>query len=46
MSEEPFSPIAPVIGFGDIDQALEVANTLPYGLAAYGFTKSARRPSG
>ncbi len=41
MTEEPFCPIAPVVPFSDLDQALELANSLPYGLAAYGFTNSA-----
>lgn len=41
MSEEPFCPIAPVVPFSDLDQALELANSLPFGLAAYGFTESA-----
>jgi succinate-semialdehyde dehydrogenase / glutarate-semialdehyde dehydrogenase len=39
--EEPFGPVAPVMGFGDVDEALQIANALPYGLAAYGFTESA-----
>jgi succinate-semialdehyde dehydrogenase/glutarate-semialdehyde dehydrogenase len=29
------------MGFDDLDEALAVANSLPYGLAAYGFTDSA-----
>ncbi|GAB7106041.1 NAD-dependent succinate-semialdehyde dehydrogenase [Streptomyces phaeofaciens JCM 4814] len=41
MSEEPFGPIAPIVPFTDLDAALAVANALPYGLAAYGFTDSA-----
>jgi succinate-semialdehyde dehydrogenase/glutarate-semialdehyde dehydrogenase len=41
MNEEPFCPIAPVVAFSDFDEALELANSLPYGLAAYGFTESA-----
>ncbi len=41
MSQEPFAPIAPIVSYGDFDQALELANSLPYGLAAYGFTNSA-----
>jgi len=41
LREEPFGPIAPVVGFDDLDEALAVANSLPYGLAAYGFTDSA-----
>ncbi|MFE8012327.1 NAD-dependent succinate-semialdehyde dehydrogenase [Streptomyces antibioticus] len=41
LSEEPFGPIAPILPFIDLDEALAVANALPYGLAAYGFTGSA-----
>jgi NAD-dependent aldehyde dehydrogenases len=41
MSEEPFGPITPVLPFDDLEQAIERANELPYGLAAYGFTDSA-----
>jgi succinate-semialdehyde dehydrogenase/glutarate-semialdehyde dehydrogenase len=41
MSEEPFAPIAPIVSYSEFDQALELANSLPYGLAAYGFTASA-----
>ncbi|WP_230194056.1 NAD-dependent succinate-semialdehyde dehydrogenase [Streptomyces coriariae] len=41
LHEEPFGPIAPIVPFGDLDEALAVANALPYGLAAYGFTDSA-----
>ncbi|MFD5873006.1 NAD-dependent succinate-semialdehyde dehydrogenase [Streptomyces sp. NPDC060322] len=41
MSEEPFGPLAPIVPFGDLDDALRIANSLPYGLAAYGFTRSA-----
>jgi succinate-semialdehyde dehydrogenase/glutarate-semialdehyde dehydrogenase len=41
LHEEPFGPLAPVMGFDDLDGALAVANSLPYGLAAYGFTDSA-----
>ncbi|WP_329617623.1 NAD-dependent succinate-semialdehyde dehydrogenase [Streptomyces brevispora] len=41
MTEEPFGPIAPVVPFTDLDEALAQANALPYGLAAYGFTESA-----
>ncbi|MFG3248694.1 NAD-dependent succinate-semialdehyde dehydrogenase [Streptomyces sp. NPDC048187] len=41
MSEEPFGPLAPVVSFSDLDEALATANALPYGLAAYGFTDSA-----
>lgn len=41
MREEPFGPIAPIVPFGDLEEALGRANSLPYGLAAYGFTESA-----
>jgi succinate-semialdehyde dehydrogenase/glutarate-semialdehyde dehydrogenase len=41
LHEEPFGPVAPVTAFDDLDEALEIANALPYGLAAYGFTDSA-----
>lgn len=42
MHEEPFGPIAVVLPFGTLDEAIAEANRLPYGLAAYGFTESAR----
>lgn len=38
MSEETFGPVAPIIGFDTIDEALEIANGTPFGLAAYYFT--------
>jgi len=41
LQEEPFGPVAPITGFDDLGEALEIANGLPYGLAAYGFTESA-----
>ncbi|GAA4823093.1 NAD-dependent succinate-semialdehyde dehydrogenase [Streptomyces ziwulingensis] len=41
MTEEPFGPLAPVVAFDDLGEALARANALPYGLAAYGFTDSA-----
>ncbi|MFJ9022103.1 NAD-dependent succinate-semialdehyde dehydrogenase [Streptomyces sp. NPDC102259] len=41
LHEEPFGPIAPIVPFDDLDEALAAANALPYGLAAYGFTGSA-----
>jgi succinate-semialdehyde dehydrogenase/glutarate-semialdehyde dehydrogenase len=42
MHEEPFGPIAVVLPFDTLDEAIEEANRLPYGLAAYGFTESTR----
>jgi succinate-semialdehyde dehydrogenase / glutarate-semialdehyde dehydrogenase len=42
MREEPFGPIALVNPVRSLDDAIERANALPYGLAAYAFTQSAR----
>ncbi|ASJ73219.1 NAD-dependent succinate-semialdehyde dehydrogenase [Granulosicoccus antarcticus] len=36
--DEPFGPIAPIVSFTTADEAFEIANRLPYGLAAYAFT--------
>jgi succinate-semialdehyde dehydrogenase / glutarate-semialdehyde dehydrogenase len=41
MREEPFGPLALVNPVRDLDEAIEKANSLPYGLAAYAFTRSA-----
>ncbi|WP_371657326.1 NAD-dependent succinate-semialdehyde dehydrogenase [Streptomyces sp. NBC_00280] len=41
LHEEPFGPIAPIVSFTGLDEALRTANALSYGLAAYGFTDSA-----
>lgn len=41
LHEEPFGPVAPILRYTDLDDALAAANSLPYGLAAYGFTRSA-----
>jgi succinate-semialdehyde dehydrogenase/glutarate-semialdehyde dehydrogenase len=43
MNEEPFGPMAMINAFDDIEDALEQANRLPYGLAAFAFTENARR---
>ena len=40
MKEEPFGPIAPIIPFDSLDEAITKSNSLPYGLAAYVFTQS------
>ena len=37
--EEPFGPIAIMIRVQDVDEAVRRANALPFGLAAYCFTK-------
>jgi succinate-semialdehyde dehydrogenase/glutarate-semialdehyde dehydrogenase len=42
MVNEPFGPIAPIARFSDFDDVVERANRLPYALAAYAFTKSAK----
>ncbi len=40
MREEPFGPIALMTSFEDFDEVIARANALPYGLAAYTFTRS------
>jgi succinate-semialdehyde dehydrogenase / glutarate-semialdehyde dehydrogenase len=42
MREEPFGPLALINPVASLDEAIERANALPYGLAAYAFTRSAR----
>jgi succinate-semialdehyde dehydrogenase/glutarate-semialdehyde dehydrogenase len=42
MNEEPFGPLALLSPVKTIDEAIEKANSLPFGLAAYAFTRSAR----
>ena len=37
--QEPFGPIALLDVFDDLDEAVARANSLPYGLAAYAFTR-------
>ena len=39
-SEEPFGPVAVMNRFTDLDKVVKQANKLPYGLAAYVFTRS------
>jgi succinate-semialdehyde dehydrogenase/glutarate-semialdehyde dehydrogenase len=41
MNEEPFGPLAAINSFSDDEEAFEEANRLPYGLAAYAYTRSA-----
>jgi succinate-semialdehyde dehydrogenase/glutarate-semialdehyde dehydrogenase len=43
MNEEPFGPVALINPFTDFDAVVKEANRLPYGLAAYAFTKDAKR---
>jgi len=40
LSEEPFGPLAPIVPFSSFDEVIAEANRLPFGLAAYAFTKS------
>jgi len=41
MQEEPFGPLAIVNPVASLDEAIEKANSVPFGLAAYGFTNRA-----
>jgi succinate-semialdehyde dehydrogenase/glutarate-semialdehyde dehydrogenase len=41
MNEEPFGPLALMIPYKTLDDAIEEANRLPYGLGAYAFTTNA-----
>jgi len=45
MNEEPFGPLAAVSSFTGMDDLIEEANRLPYGLASYAFTQSAKTAS-
>jgi succinate-semialdehyde dehydrogenase/glutarate-semialdehyde dehydrogenase len=42
MREEPFGPVAALVRFIGFDDAVRMANALPYGLASYVFTNSLR----
>ena len=46
MNEEPFGPLAVIAPFSGMDDLIEEANRLPYGLASYAFTRSANTASG
>ena len=41
MQEEPFGPLAIINPISSLDDGIEMANSVPYGLAAYGFTNRA-----
>lgn len=41
MAEEPFGPVATITPIDGVEQALDIANGLPLGLAAYVFTNDA-----
>jgi succinate-semialdehyde dehydrogenase/glutarate-semialdehyde dehydrogenase len=40
MTQEPFGPVAPIVTFDNIDEVIERANSLPFGLSSYVFTNS------
>jgi succinate-semialdehyde dehydrogenase/glutarate-semialdehyde dehydrogenase len=42
MNEEPFGPLALMVPFKNFDEVVEESNRLPFGLAAYAFTRSAK----
>jgi succinate-semialdehyde dehydrogenase/glutarate-semialdehyde dehydrogenase len=43
MNEEPFGPVALINSFSSFEEVIAKANRLPYGLAAFAFTDSAKR---
>ena len=42
LHEEPFGPLAIITPFGSFDDVVVEANRLPYGLASYAYTRSAK----
>jgi succinate-semialdehyde dehydrogenase / glutarate-semialdehyde dehydrogenase len=42
MNEEPFGPVAVINRFRTFDEVVTEANRLPYGLASYAYTRSAK----
>jgi succinate-semialdehyde dehydrogenase/glutarate-semialdehyde dehydrogenase len=42
MHDEPFGPLAVIAPFGSFDDVVAEANRLPYGLASYAYTRSAK----
>ncbi len=42
MNEEPFGPLAVISPFTSFEEVVTEANRLPYGLASYAYTRSAR----
>ncbi|HEX2890726.1 NAD-dependent succinate-semialdehyde dehydrogenase [Vineibacter terrae] len=42
MNEEPFGPLAIISPFSSFEDAVTEANRLPYGLASYAYTRSAK----
>jgi succinate-semialdehyde dehydrogenase/glutarate-semialdehyde dehydrogenase len=42
MNDEPFGPLAPITPFKDFDGLVKEANRLPWGLAAYAYTRNTK----
>jgi succinate-semialdehyde dehydrogenase / glutarate-semialdehyde dehydrogenase len=42
MNEEPFGPVAVISPFSSFEEVVTEANRLPYGLASYAYTRSAK----
>jgi succinate-semialdehyde dehydrogenase/glutarate-semialdehyde dehydrogenase len=42
MTEEPFGPVAVMMRFKDTDEMIGRANSLPFGLASYAFTRDSK----
>ena len=42
LSEEPFGPVAPIVAFSSFEEVVAEANRLPFGLAAYVYTRSSK----
>lgn len=40
MNEEPFGPVALIVPFNTLEEAIKEANRVPFGLASYAFTSS------
>ncbi len=38
LTQEPFSPVMPILDYSKLDEVIAAANNTPYGLAAYAFT--------
>ncbi len=43
LSEEIFGPVAPIVRFGDQDEAIKLANGTEYGLVSYLYSSDLRR---
>lgn len=46
LREEIFGPVAPIVRFTDLDEAIVRANATPYGLVSYVYTEDLRRGLG